>query len=52
MDSSSPGLHDDGLLGEDALAQHLEVAGPGDVDNRRLVLRVLVLQTGLGVDIV
>ena len=77
LDPRSPRLHDDRLLGEHSLAQHLgrgqrlgegrgqdrnlelikhqdgveadlEVAGPGDVDDRGLVLGAGVLRAGLG----
>jgi hypothetical protein len=43
-----PRLHDDRLLGENTLPQHLEVAGPRDVDDGSLARCPGVLGPGLG----
>ena len=42
-----PGLDDDWLLGQDSLAQHLEEADPGYVDNGSLLGVLSILGPGL-----
>jgi len=45
--AEEPGLHDDGLLGKNALAQHLAVTSSGYINDRGLVLNTGILEPGL-----
>merc|ERR1719209_807636 len=45
--AEEPGLHDDGLLGKNTLAQHLAVTSSRDVDDRSLILHTSILEPGL-----
>lgn len=47
LSGEKPGLDDNGLLGQSALAQNLEESGPGHINDWRLLGVLLVLGPGL-----